>query len=156
MRERHDEWHNAIILTSALPRARETGQLVMGADDLPANARCNELEPGDADGWTWDVYRERVAVPDWSSNPDAPFAPGGESWRGFAQRVERCLNELSVEHGARRVVVFTHGGFIEQAIRAVTHEDDDVRLRLRTDHCSVTEVEWGPRRRLLRYNERAV
>lgn len=155
-RERHGEWAGAVLLTSALPRARETGRLVMDRDDLEAHARFNELEPGEADGWTWDEYRARVESPDWSLDPDAPFAPGGESWRGFANRVVAALTWTAETYGAQRVVIFTHGGVIEQAIRAVTDEDDAVRLRLRTDHCSVTEIEWGAQRRLLRYNERAL
>ena len=155
-RERHGEWDGAVLLTSALPRARDTGRLVMGRDDLDALARFNELEPGEADGWTWDDYRVRVVSPDWSADPDAVCAPGGESWRGFATRVVDALTLTAETFGAQLVVIFTHGGVIEQAIRAVTGEDDAVRLRLRTDHCSVTEIEWGAQRRLLRYNERAI
>ena len=49
-----------------------------------------------------------------------------------------------------------HGGVIEQAVKMVKGASPETRLGLRTENCSMTEVEFdGERRRLLRYNDLA-
>jgi len=154
------ELDDAVALyTSVLPRAIETAALL--APGLPpslrATADCDlcELHPGVADGLTWAQFLERHGVPDWDHDPDAPLAPGAESWTGFARRCEGAFSKLMSRHPGQRVVLVVHGGVVENAMRAVLGAAPGARMRLPTANCSITEIEYGAEMRLLRYNDRA-
>ncbi len=149
----------AALYTSILPRARETAALIAPA--LPPSVRpredCDlcEQHPGEADGLTWDELLARFGGPDWDRDPTMVFAPGGESWVGFYERVRRTLDAIADRHRGELVVLVVHGGVIEQLMKVVLGSSGSARLGLRTEHCSMTEVEFdGVRRRLLRYNDR--
>jgi probable phosphoglycerate mutase len=148
------------LYTSVLPRARETAAVIKAglATHLDAVADCDlcELHPGEADGLTWDEMVTRFGGPDWDRDADEPIAPGGESWLGFYHRCEDALLRIVARHRGQRVVLVVHGGVVEQAMKMVWREAPDVRLGLRTENCSMTEIEFdGARRRLLRYNDLA-
>ena len=155
------ELDDAVALyTSILPRAIQTAQII--APGLPARLQavrdCElcELHPGEADGLTWDEMIATFGGPDWDVDPHQPFAPGGESWMDFYERCERALTAIVQRHAGERVILVVHGGVIEQAMKIVERKDPMLRLGLRTEHCSLTEIEFdGERRRLLRYNDRA-
>jgi probable phosphoglycerate mutase len=154
------ELHDAVAFySSTLPRAIETAAII--APGLPAGlvaveeSDLCELQPGEADGMTWDEMDEAFGAPDWDVDPDAPFAPGGESWISFYERSVRALTEIERRHYGQRVVLVVHGGIIENAMKMLLHEKPSTRLRLRTENCSMTEIESdGERRRLLSYNDR--
>ena len=94
--------------------------------------------------------------PDWDLDPDALFAPGGESWTGFYERCRTALTEIAERHPGQLVILVVHGGVIEQAVKMVDESSPETRLGLRTENCSMTEVEFdGEHRRLLRYNDLA-
>ncbi len=146
------------LYTSVLPRAIQTARII--APGLPTHleavADCElcELHPGAADGLTWDEMVTRFGGPDWDESPAEPFSPGGESWLDFYERCERALLGVVARHRGERVVLVVHGGVIEQAMKMLAHEAPGVRLRLRTENCSMTEIEFdGEHRRLLRYND---
>jgi broad specificity phosphatase PhoE len=83
-------------------------------------------------------------------------APGGESWTGFYERCVRAFRRVAETHQGEQVVLVVHGGVIEQAMKMVQSSAAGVRLRLRTENCSMTEIEFDDRGlRLLRYNDRA-
>jgi len=146
------------LYTSVLARAVQTAQLL--AAGLPAGltavADCDlcELHPGEADGLTWQEFVDRHGVPDWAHDPTVPLAPGGESWSGFYQRCTDAFARLVAHHPGERVVLVVHGGVVEQAMKAVLDVQPGDRLRLMTQNCSMTELEYdGDRVRLLRYND---
>lgn len=146
------------LYTSVLPRAIQTARII--APGLPAqlsavqNCELCELHPGEADGLTWDQMVTRFGGPDWDESPGEPFSPGGESWLDFYRRCERALLGIVARHPGERVILVVHGGVIEQAMKMLAHEAPNVRLRLRTENCSMTEIEFdGEQRRLLRYND---
>ncbi|MHB1210080.1 MAG: histidine phosphatase family protein [Acidimicrobiales bacterium] len=148
------------LYTSVLPRAMQTAAII--APGLPAHLRAQrdcelcELHPGEADGMTWDEVIDTFGGPDWDKDPHQPFAPGGESWMDFYERCERALAALVRRHPGERVILVVHGGVIEQAMKVLERKDPMARLKLRTEHCSLTEIEFdGETRRLLRYNDRA-
>ena len=155
------ELDDAVALyTSVLPRAKETAAILAPGlpEHLVTRVDCDlcELHPGEADGLTWDEMVARFGGPDWERDPDAPFSPSGESWRGFFERCARTLDDLVARHPGERVVIVSHGGVIEQAMKILLDAAPTARLRLITEHCSMTEIEFdGDRRRLLRYNDRA-
>jgi broad specificity phosphatase PhoE len=147
------------LYTSVLGRSIETADIVASAlPALDAVAECDlcELHPGAADSLTWARMRERYGLPDWNEHPDAPFAPGGESWLDFYERCQRAVANLVARHPRQRVVCVVHGGVIEQVMKVITRDEPAARLGLRTEHCSITEIEFdGAAKRLLRYNDLA-
>ena len=156
---RSRELDDAVALyTSVLPRAIQTAAIL--APGLPEHLRATtdcdlcELHPGDADGLTWQDMVARFGGPDWDLRPGEPFSPGGESWLDFYARCERALRDIVARHHGERVVLVVHGGVIEQAMKILAGDAPGVRLRLRTENCSMTEIEFdGDQRRLLRYND---
>jgi len=145
------------VYTSVLPRAIQTAALLAPAlPALDAVQDCDlcELHPGEGDALTWDQLRERFGIADWNRDPGLPFAPGGESWVDFYERCRRTLGSIVDRHPGQRVLLVVHGGVIEQAMKIYAGDDPGVRLGLRTEHCTMTEIEFaGERRRLLRYND---
>jgi 2,3-bisphosphoglycerate-dependent phosphoglycerate mutase len=148
------------LYTSALPRAIETGEILRKA--LPAqlvpivDAALNEISVGEGDGLPWAQYVERYGAPDWDLDPDALTAPGGESLLGFHERCREAIERLVERHPHELVVLVSHGGFIEQALKIYQGVAPNVRLRPRIENCSMTEIEFREGwRRLLRYNDRA-
>ncbi len=158
---RSREFDDAVaIYTSVLPRAKQTAAIISPGlpGHLVAHEDCElcELHPGEADGLTWQEVVARFGGPDWDHAPREPLAPGGESWLGFYERCERVIAEIVARHPGQRVILVVHGGVIEQAMKIVARNEPSARLRLLTENCSMTEVEFdGERRRLLRYNDLA-
>ena len=106
-----------VVLTSVLPRAIETAEIVgtAFASGIEPVSDCDycEIHPGEGDGLTWDRFREQYGrVVD---DPDQPMSPGGESLRTFDARVRRATAALLDAHRGRSVVMFTHGGFVTAA-----------------------------------------
>ena len=118
-------------------------------------AACDlcELHPGEADGLTWDEFRDRYGEPDFDVDPDSVW-PGGR--------------ELDLVRGPRVV------GLAPWPLRTTANGRDRVprrchrvdargllavapgrhRLRLPTEHTSLTEWEMGDDGwRLVRYND---
>lgn len=150
------------LYSSVLPRAADTAaalQACVGSGSLPVVEDCAlcELHPGEADGLTWEEFGTRFGVPDWDMDPDAPIAPGGESWRGFVQRAVAAIAELAERHSGETVVVVCHAGVIEATLLDfLPVAGSRRRLELRTANTSLTEWEAdGGRWRLLRYNDAA-
>jgi 2,3-bisphosphoglycerate-dependent phosphoglycerate mutase len=146
----------AALYTSTLPRAQQTGSLIADVVGRTAVARegFEEVNIGEGDGLPWPEFVARYGNPGWDVNPDQRCAPGGESLREFFERTHRQLATIVNEHPRDRVVVVTHGGFIEQAMKIYQGLDAGVRLQPRIEHCSMTELEWREGHwRLLRYND---
>jgi probable phosphoglycerate mutase len=148
------------VYASVLPRALETAAIVapgLGRRQAVADCDLCELHPGEADGLTWSEFVTRFEAPDWDQDPDAVLAPGGESWTGFVHRVSTVLAATAQRHPGALVVIFCHGGVVEASLESLLPvAADRGRLRLRTQHTSLTEWEWGPDGwRLLRYNDAA-
>ena len=149
-----------VVLTSVLPRAIETAELIapgLGrAASLQAKQDCDlcELHPGEADGLTWDEYRDRYGQIDMRENPYQPLAPGGESLADFATRIGRAMHRILEEHEGQSVVVVAHGGVVWASARAFMNLPLRVRFALNADNTSITE--WSVSEdyaELLRYND---
>jgi probable phosphoglycerate mutase len=148
------------VYSSILPRAIETAAIAApGLRGMAAVSDCElcELHPGEADGLTWTEFVDRYGGPNWETDPDAALAPGGESWTGFVHRVVNVLNDMAARHHGELVVIFCHGGVVEAAMEAlIPVAPERGRLKLRTNHTSLTEWEKGPGGwLLLRYNDAA-
>lgn len=105
------------LYVSTLPRARETGEYVARALQLPiqGDEELQELRPGQADGLSVDEWRRRFGGFDtpMATDPFRPFSPGGESWAGFLVRAGGALARLVARHEDETVVAVCHGGVLE-------------------------------------------
>ena len=103
-----------IVLTSVLPRAIETADILapaFGGIETVADCEFCELHPGEADGLTWAEYVERYG--DASPRPPSQrFAPGGESVLELDARAVRAVADVVERFPEEKVVIVTHGGFI--------------------------------------------
>ncbi len=149
-------WHS---YSSVLERAKETAAIVsrpLPLSEITEDCDLCELHPGLADAMDWDEMIATFGGPDWDRDPSEPFAPEGESWTGFYERCVAAFFRLSEAHPKGQVLLFVHGGVIEQAMKLAMGAPASARLRLRTEHCSLTEIEIDAGEvRLLRYNDRA-
>ena len=152
-----------VLLASRLGRAQETAAILAPSvgrhpDELVIDCDLCELHPGEADGLLWEEYVDRYEPRDFDVSPGDPFAPGGESWNGFVDRVGRTMERIASDHQGQVVVVATHAGVIEASMLRLLAGSPEGgphrRLRLQTEHASLTE--WEHSRfgwRLKRYND---
>ena len=110
-------FHADAVVTSVLPRAIETAEIVAratGVDPatIPRACALCERHPGEGDGLTWDELVARYGAADPLESPDRPLSPGGESPRAFRARVEASIAAVADEHAGRTVLVVAHGGVI--------------------------------------------
>jgi broad specificity phosphatase PhoE len=147
------------LYTSVLPRAQQTASIaapgIGGGLEAIADCTLCELHPGDADGLTWSEFQARYGEPDFDRHPDTALCPGGESWSGFVRRASTALRRVASRHEGEFVVVVCHGGVIESSLlEFLPVASRRGRLKLTTDHTSITEWELAqPGWRLLRYND---
>jgi probable phosphoglycerate mutase len=147
------------LYSSILPRAIETLEVLLpGLPGHTPTQDCGvcEMHAGEGDGLLWQELIDQFGYVDWDEDPHQPLAPGGESWVSMYHRVVAALQQLATAHPGERIVVVSHGGVIEHALKWATGRAPEERLRLRTEHCSMTEVEITEAgAALLRYNDRA-
>lgn len=152
-----------LLLTSSLPRARQTagilapalGRLPIEDDDL------QELRVGpEADGLSLDEYTRRYGWVDLADHPLRPVDPGGESWASFMLRVATTLDRIAREHAGATICAVTHGGVIDGALIHFFGMNAHALppARLHTTNASITHWRREARGagwiwRLLRYND---
>ena len=150
----------SVVMTSVLPRAIETAEIIapgLGpAGEVDAKQDCDlcELHPGEADGLTWEQYRERFGS-EMERDPYVPIAPGGESIAEFLLRVGRTLTRIVAEHPEETVVIAGHGGLVWGSV----HVFADLSIQsawFDAENTSITEWELGgARAKLVRLNDHA-
>jgi len=138
----------AAVLTSVLPRAIETAEIIAPAlGGLPVEQRCElcEIHPGEGDGLTWEefsaLYRPEGLA---SGNPYRAMAPGGESWAGFYVRVGEALLQAAGDHAGGTVVVVCHGGVVEGAFATLGGLPLRRPFDVRIENTSLTEWSYQP------------
>jgi probable phosphoglycerate mutase len=135
-------------MASMLPRAIETAQIIapgLGFDSFAQDCDLCEVHTGEADGLAWTEYTERFGALDMLAEPDRVFAPGGESWNSFHERVQNTIERLAREHVDRTVVAVCHAGVIQASIRAIfgmPHPGTGARLQ--PTNTGLTEWEYEP------------
>lgn len=144
-----------VILTSELPRAIETAEIVapaLGVTVGPRDCDLCEVHTGEADGLEWDEYRDRFGSFDMALEPDRLFAPGGDSWNSFHRRVDRLMHRLADEYHDRTVMAFCHAGVIIASMRNLLGggADDRSHARLVPTNTGLTEWEFDGERWTLR------
>ena len=124
-----------VLLASELPRAIETAEIIAPGLGLEiAGQECDlcEVHTGEADGLEWTEYASRYGSFDMAAEPDRVFAPAGESWNSFHERVQGTLDRLAREYEGRTVVAVCHAGVIMASIRmllGVPHPGTGAQMR---------------------------
>ncbi|MBI1255964.1 MAG: hypothetical protein GC204_00695 [Chloroflexi bacterium] len=103
------------LLSSPFLRAQQTADVL--ARTLPirpiiSDRDLTEVRPGAAEGLTMAAYRAQYGEFDLPAHPTRPFAPGGETWFQFIERVRTTLYRLAETYAEQTVLVVTHAGFI--------------------------------------------
>lgn len=147
--------------TSVLRRAIETSEIlgpVLGAATPEQECAWCEIHAGEAEGLTWDEFRERYPVVGDAADPYRSRAPGAESWAEFYVRAGTRLRRIAQDHPGERVVVVAHGGIIGASFVAL----GDIPIRNATvlthEAVNTSLTEWrftGKHWRLVRYNDAA-
>jgi len=112
----------SVLLTSVLPRAIETAEIVapaLGRLEIERDCDFCELHVGEADGLTWEELRSRYRPTGQHHDRFRPLAPGAESWATFSTRVGTALHGVVTAHPGATVVVVCHGGVIEGSLMAL-------------------------------------
>jgi broad specificity phosphatase PhoE len=134
-----------VLLASVLPRAIETASIIAPGLGLEISGQeCDlcELHTGDADGLTWTEYAARYGSFDMEAEPDRVFAPAGESWNSFHERVGQMLERVARDYEGQTVVAVCHAGVIMASMRVLLGiPRPGTGARLRPANTGLTEWE---------------
>jgi probable phosphoglycerate mutase len=149
-----------VLVTSTMPRARETAELMAPAfGEIPfiEEPGLAEHDPGpDCDGLSFDDFVARHGHVDWATEPYLHGFPGGETVAAFHLRAATALANLIADHDEQTVVAVCHGGVIDAGLRALLNLPIVGGFVLETRNTSLTELSrHGPLWRLVRYNDAA-
>lgn len=111
-----------VLLASTIPRAIETARIIapgLGIEVTGHERDLCEVHTGEADGLEWAEYGTRYGGFDMEAEPDRVFAPGGDSWNSFHQRVGGLLGRLAATYPDQRVVAVCHAGVIAASMRVL-------------------------------------
>jgi broad specificity phosphatase PhoE len=137
-----------VLLASVLPRAIETADIIAPALKLQILRQdCDlcEVHVGEADGLEWTEYAERYGSVDMAAEPEREFAPGGDSWISFHQRVQRVLSRIAQEFAEQTVVAVCHAGVITASLRVLLDiPHPGTGNRIRPTNTGLTEWEYEP------------
>jgi probable phosphoglycerate mutase len=134
-----------VLLASVLPRAIETAQIIapaLGVETFGRDCSLCEVHTGEADGLEWTEYGVRYGSFDMESEPDRVFAPAGESWNSFHERVGTTLERLAIDYEGKTVVAVCHAGVIMASMRVLLGMPSATsRARLQPTNTGLTEWE---------------
>lgn len=130
-----------VLVTSEIPRAIETAHIIapaLGFDEVPQDCDLCEVHTGEADGLDWKEYADVYGTIDMAAEPDRAFAPGGDSFNSFRERVGRVIRRLVDDHPGQEIMAVCHAGVIGATLN-ILFESSDEPVRLTPTHTSLTE-----------------
>jgi probable phosphoglycerate mutase len=137
-----------VLVASRLPRAIETARIIapaLGFDSFARDCDLCEVHTGEADGTDWADYAQTYGTLDMIAEPDRVFAPGGDSWNTFHERVERTLLRLARDHADQTVVAVCHAGVIMASLRTLfAIPDPGTGTRFAPSNTGLTEWTHDP------------
>lgn len=137
-----------LIYSSDLLRAHETGRLALPESEILVDSRLREINFGIYEGHNAETLDEeaRKKVFQWWAKPYDFKLDGGESMNCLNLRVQQWLDELPEDC---RVIVFTHGGVVRNALWQIVGPPASGEWSVVVENCSLTVTEYGPRRNLI-------
>jgi probable phosphoglycerate mutase len=137
-----------VLLSSIIPRAIETAEIIapgLGIETFGRECGLCEVHTGVADGLEWAEWGARYGSFDMEAEPDRVFAPEGESWNSFHERVQDVLEQLAREYEGRTVVAVCHAGVIMASLRVhLGGGRPGGGAGLAPTNTGLTEWEWEP------------
>lgn len=129
------------LLCSPMLRTRRTAELAFPQRHAEFENAVREIDFGHWEGRTFaDIQAaDAPAVEQWSCNEAAFCFPGGESIRGFRQRLELFSNSLHDAPGETLAIV-THGGVIRTLLCALLRLPASAYLVFDIPLASVTSI----------------
>jgi broad specificity phosphatase PhoE len=135
-----------VLLSSIIPRAIETAEIIapgLGIETFGRECDLCEVHTGDADGLEWAEWGVRYGSFDMEADPDRVFAPEGESWNSFHERVLEMLERLAREYEGRTVVAVCHAGVIMASLRVLLGiARPGTGTRIHPTNTGLTEWQW--------------
>jgi probable phosphoglycerate mutase len=103
------------LISSPLPRAKETAEMLAPALDLPViiEDEVQEFNLGEKEALTDEEIQALGSGFDLQQEPFRQVAPSGDSWAGFVMRIWRALDRLTRLYEGKTVIILCHGGVIE-------------------------------------------
>jgi probable phosphoglycerate mutase len=102
------------------------------------------VHTGVADGLAWEEYTARYGSFDMQAEPDRVFAPEGDSWNSFHERVQGLLARLAADHPDETVVAVCHAGVITAAMRGLLGLPPGGTAQLRPSNTGLSEWSHDP------------
>ena len=137
----------AALYASPLQRAHHTARLIgaaLGHEPILHDGLM-EISFGEVEGLTipetWERYPHLRPANEDDYNLDLQW-PGGESRRGFRERVRGTLLELLGRHWGETLIVVAHGGVISVGVNALLREETLGWQRYQVGNCSLTQLVW--------------
>lgn len=157
------EMRGAVLMSSQFARAIETARIVgpaLGVDEPTIDDGFGEMDPGEtADGMTFEAFVEHYGSPDFLSDPEVSGFPGGESVAAMSRRVATAIDRVGDTYPGRKIVVCSHGGTVEAAVRHALGLAAGTPLGLWSTNASITSIfkmaEISESWRLGRFNDAA-
>jgi probable phosphoglycerate mutase len=135
-----------VLLASVIPRAIETAAIIapgLGIESFGRECDLCEVHTGVADGLEWAEWGARYGSFAMEAEPDRVFAPEGESWNSFHERVRGMLARLAAAYEGRTVVAVCHAGVIAAAMRVLLGIDHlGAGARIQPTNTGLTEWGW--------------
>lgn len=132
------------LVSSALPRASQTAEILapaLGGLEVVKVEDLREHDPGpEIDGKAWADVTVGKDPWHWENEPYLAGFPGGETVAEFHFRAATALHKVLAEHVGRTVVVVTHGGVIDVAMRSLFRLPLVGGFHLWTLNASLTEL----------------
>lgn len=106
-----------VLIASTFKRAKQTAEIVAPALGLPIllDDEVQEWRDGEAEGMTFEEYRETFGEVDVEEHPFQPVAPGGENWGQFFLRVGTALDRITHQYEGKTIVIVCHGGIVDSS-----------------------------------------
>ncbi len=128
------------IVSSDLPRAKETAEIIRGclrhAPPLAFHKELREIDYGELAGRKKDDMKGQYP----RYHQDVSFKnPGGESFDELAQRAVSFVKRLEKKH--KHVLIITHAGCIRALVSFLRREALRDNLNMRISHTAIAEGE---------------
>ena len=145
LRDRLGEQSFDVCYSSALSRARETGQIVLGGRAVPSHERADlgEMHYGAWEGLLREEIIERY-LGDWArfrADPIDCAPPEGESLRALQRRVSAAIERIAAEHPDANILVAAHGGSVRAIVAHYLKLDLGAIWKLRMDNAGLTIID---------------
>ena len=143
--DRAAAWNATAIVSSPLPRAVQTAEVIAKSTGLPVSTDDDfaEVDFGAWEGLTFAEARSShpQELADWLADPEvAP--PGGESFADVARRVRRGRDTVMRTNPDRTVVVVSHVTPIKTLLRTALDAPPISMFRIHLDTASVSIVDY--------------